>query len=32
MAESHLLVEREPGLLTLRLNRAEKKNALTRDL
>jgi enoyl-CoA hydratase/carnithine racemase len=32
MAESHLLVERAPGLLTLRLNRADKKNALTRAL
>ncbi len=28
----HLLVEREPGLLTLRLNRLDKKNALTRAM
>ena len=28
----HLLVEREPGLLTLRLNRPDKKNALTRAM
>lgn len=28
----HLLVEREGGLLTLRLNRADKKNALTRAM
>ena len=28
----HILVEREGGLLTLRLNRADKKNALTRAM
>lgn len=28
----HLLVDREPGLLTLRLNRLDKKNALTRAM
>lgn len=28
----HLLVDREPGLLTLRLNRLSKKNALTRAM
>ena len=28
----HILVEREPGLLTLRMNRLDKKNALTRQM
>lgn len=28
----HVVVEREPGLLTLRLNRLDKKNALTRAM
>jgi len=28
----HILVEREDGLLTLRLNRVDKKNALTRAM
>lgn len=28
----HIIVEREPGLLTLRMNRLDKKNALTRQM
>ena len=28
----HIVVEREPGLLTLRMNRLDKKNALTRQM
>ena len=28
----HIIVEREPGLLTLRMNRLDKMNALTRDM
>lgn len=28
----HLLVEREQGLLTLRMHRPDKKNALTRAM
>ena len=28
----HLIVEREAGLMTLRLNRLDKKNALTRAM
>jgi len=32
MMSEHLLVEREQGLLTLRMHRPDKKNALTRAM